>query len=315
MYRLPRQRSHGPALWRVWLARVGNVSADAAYNRGSSYSRLLGSPDFLYLFGFTNNPGLYGPRARVSEAFGDQIGTNTDWRAAGRTRVNLGFGTYVNTQAEFTSRRAETNGVEQRNDSSRFPDLSFEYGKIADVIRLSKLLVNPQLRTAYNRDRQSLFQSGDQPTSISTASQWQPLLSLQGSLKNGSRLELGIERRNTQRQNFVGGQSITNDRQTTINFSLNRQYTQGQRVNLLGKTTARSGSFERHSGETAVLGQDGGVRNPTSEDRLNVQSNGSYGFSDNVTGTATLGFQQNRDLARSIVRRSIRVELRGSFTF
>ena len=79
-----------------------------------------------------------------------------------------------------------------------------------------------------------------------------------------------------------------------------------------------SANYEKRSGETRV--DRGGktepvVRNPSSEDRLSVQGNGSYGFSTNVTGTATLGFQQNRDLQRDIIRRSIRIELRGSFTF
>ena len=95
---------------------------------------------------------------------------------------------------------------------------------------------------------------------------------------------------------------------------------------MLGKTsTVRSqinmgvsANFEKRSGETRILGQSlasSGVRNPTNEDRLSVQGNGSYGFSTNVTGTATLGFQQNRDLQRDIIRRSVRIELRGSFTF
>src|SRR5206468_2209051 len=122
---------------------------------------------------------------RAREAFGDQIGLNSDWRASGRTRLNLGFGAYVNTQGEVSSRRAETNGVEQRNDQSRFPDLGFEYGRVTDLIRLNKFLDNPVLRTSYNRDRQTLYQdTGSQPTTVSTASQWQPLLSLQGTFKD-----------------------------------------------------------------------------------------------------------------------------------
>ncbi len=310
--------------WRLWLSRLGNVSAEGSYNKSSSYSRIFGTPDFFYLFGFADNPAL---GRHTSEAYGDQIGKNSDWRLAGRTRFNLGLGTFVTTQVEFTSRIGENNGVTQRNDSSRYPDLSFEYGKLVNVLRLDKFLVNPQLRTAYNRNTQTLFQNDAvTPTNVSTASQWQPLLGLRGALKNGSNLELSIERRNTQRENFQLGHSITNDRQTTVNFSLNRSYTQGQKLSLLGKTsTVRSSinmgvsaTYDKRSGETTIFGsadQTGGVRNPTSNDRLSVQGNGSYGFSNNVTGTATLGFSQDRDLQRAIVRRSIRVEMRGSFTF
>ena len=109
-------------------------------------------------------------------------------------------------------------------------------------------------------------------------------------------------------------------------FSLNRSYTQGQKVSMLGKTTTvrsqinmgLSANYDRRSGETKILpggSQTPGTRNPQAEDRLSVQATGSYGFSTNVTGTGTLGFQQNRDLQKDIVRRSIRVELRGSFNF
>ena len=313
--------------WRQWIARLGNVSADAAFNRSSAYSRMTGTPDFRYLFGFSDDPGLTGANPRAAVVFGNQINRNHDWRTTGRTRFNLGLGSYLNTQAEFSSRVTETNGVEQRNDASRFPDLTFEYGRLPNAIRLDKFLVNPALRTSYNRNRQTLFQnSAVDPASISTASQWQPLLSLRGALKNGANVELGVERRNTQRESFQLGHSVQTDRQTTINMSLNRSYTQGQKVSVLGKTSnvrsqinmGVSANYEKRSGETRV--DRGGktepvVRNPSSEDRLSVQGNGSYGFSTNVTGTATLGFQQNRDLQRDIIRRSIRIELRGSFTF
>ena len=322
-----RDTTHRGFPLRQWVARLGNVSADAAFNRSSAYSRIIGSPDFLYLFGFSDDPGLTGDTPRAAAAFGNQVGRNHDWRTTGRTRLNLGLGSHVNTQVEFSSRVGESNGVEQRNDASRFPDLTFEYGRLPNAIRLDRFLVNPQLRTSYNRNRQTLFQnSAVNPTSISTASQWQPLLSLRGALKNGANLELGVERRNTQRENFQLGHSVQTDRQTTVNLSLNRSYSQGQKATVLGKTTTVrsqvnmgvSANYEKRSGETRILDQSrtrSGVRNPTSEDRLSVQGNGSYGFSTNVTGTATLGFQQNRDLQRDINRRSIRVELRGSFTF
>jgi len=57
------------------------------------------------------------------------------------------------------------------------------------------------------------------------------------------------------------------------------------------------------------------VRYPVKEDRLSANATGSYGFSNNVTGNVTLGFGQNRDLLQKTVRRNVRVEARGSFTF
>ena len=51
------------------------------------------------------------------------------------------------------------------------------------------------------------------------------------------------------------------------------------------------------------------------EDRLSLNGTGSYSFSNNVTGNATVGFGQTRDLQREIIQRNVRVEVRASLTF
>jgi hypothetical protein len=73
-------------------------------------------------------------------------------------------------------------------------------------------------------------------------------------------------------------------------------------------------SYEKRSGETLQPGESR-PRNPTDNDRLSLNATGQYGFSSNITGNLLLGFSQDRDLVREIIRRQIRVELRGSFNF
>ena len=75
-----------------------------------------------------------------------------------------------------------------------------------------------------------------------------------------------------------------------------------------------SAVYSARQGETQTF-TNGRSRNPVHNDRLSVNANGSYGFSTNVTGNVVLGFGQERDLNRDIVRRNIRVEVRGAFTF
>jgi hypothetical protein len=79
-------------------------------------------------------------------------------------------------------------------------------------------------------------------------------------------------------------------------------------------TLGLTGTYSRHKSETRQAGVDRPF-NPVNEDRLNINARGSYGFSNNVTGNAEVGFGQNRDLQRDIIRRSIRLELRAQFTF
>jgi hypothetical protein len=124
------------------------------------------------------------------------------------------------------------------------------------------------------------------------------------------------------RENFQLGLSTTTTRNTDINLNLSRSFTQGQKVSMLGReTTVRStitmglsASYSRASSETirkgALLAQL-----PSDEGRLSVRGTGSYGFSNNVTGNAALGFLQTNNYVSDIVRRSVTVELRASFTF
>ncbi len=308
-------------LARDLFSRLGTISTDASINWSSAYSRTVGVPNFLYLVGLADDPGFADRRVVTTE--GNQASKAFDYRAAARSRVAVGFGATVQTSAEVSSQISNQNDAERRRDVVRFPDLQFEYGRMTALLRIDKFLQNPRLRTSYNRSQTTDYNYGRTVKSgIATTSQWQPMLGLTGDFKNGTRFDLSVERRNTKSESFQLGHSTQTDRNTDVNFSLNRSYTQGQKVSLLGKeTTVRSSislgfdaAYSLQSGETRQ-DQVSGVRNPVKRDRLSTNVNGSYGFSSNVTGNLTLGFGQERDLQRDFIRRNIRVELRASFRF
>src|SRR6185503_6116359 len=170
---------------------------------------------------------------------------------------------------------------------------------------------NPKLRTVYRRSSTTSYSNSDDPTSIATSSQWQPLLGLTGDFKSGTRAEFRIERRVTERESRpleTSVSSVVTDRNTDVNASLSRSYTQGQKVVFLGKETTikssitwrLSGAYSLRSGET-IQTRNGDTQAPqfeVKEDRLSLNAGGSYGFSDNVTGNVDLGFGQNRDLQK-----------------
>ncbi len=318
-----RTRARVPPI-RFLLSRLGSINLDGSIVRMSSHSRINGTPDAAYLFGFTQDPG-FGERTRA--VYGNQSSQSEGWDARGNTRLQLLFGSSVTTTADFRSRRSTSSQVTNRQDDSRFPDFTIDYGRLATALRIDRVLKTPQLRTAYNRSSSTAYlNSALTPSTIRTSSQWQPLLNLRGDLKDGTKVDLGIERRNTQTESFQVGHSITNERFTNVNLSLNKSYSRGQQVSVLGKTsTVKSsvalgftGSYEKRSGETVIKASPqagGGVRNPNDNDRLSLNLNGQYGFSNNITGNLVLGFSQDRDLQREIIRRQIRIEARGSFTF
>ena len=147
-------RAARPATWRRALAWLGTISTDAQYNQSSAYSRVLGTPSFVYLFGFSSDPGTspdgYG---RVAPQFGNITAKGEDWRAGGRTRLVLPYGAFVSARSDFSHKLTYQNGVVSRSATQRFPSLEFEYGRVAHAIQLDRFLRNPQLRTSYDRAR------------------------------------------------------------------------------------------------------------------------------------------------------------------
>lgn len=317
----PKSPSRGLGL-RGLLGRLGQVQTDATFNKSSNYSRLVGTPDLLYMFGLAENPGLGDTTSGVQAVNGNTAATGVDWRANARTQVPLVYASSLQIRASYGDRTNIANGVASRTRERRFPDLEVDYGRVADAVKLSKVLKTPQLRTGWSWSRSWEYQ-GDRSHQISQSSthDLRPLVSMRGNLRNGTTADLGINMRSTYREVTQLGKSTQRDRNTDVNFTLSRSYTQGQKVSMLGKTsTVRSSVnlslatvFSRRQGETVIYGV--GAQNQVDETRLSVTGKGSYGFSSNITGSAVLGYSGSNNHLQQIVRRSIRVELSAQFTF
>jgi hypothetical protein len=314
----------GPFDWRGLLSRLGGMSADASFGRASSYSRLSGTPGWLYLAGLSDRPGFAdGGGGKMKALFGNTSSRTASWRTAARTRLAFPFDASAMTSGDYSWRRGEFNGVVTRGTSSRFPDLDFDYGRIPVVLRIDRVLRNPRIRTAYSRSRTADYRgTGSSPTNVGTSSQWQPLLGLSGDFRNSTRAEFKVERRVTVRENFEFNRSTRTDRNTDVNLTLNRSYTRGQKVKVLGREStvsssiqlSLSGVYSRTSGEIVAVGAKR-PQLPTNQDRLSVNGTGNYSFSSNVTGGLVLGFGQTRNLVLGSVTRNVRVEFRASLTF
>ena len=313
-------RPRRPLPWRSLLSRLGAVSTDGRIGRNTNYSRLTGTASPLYLVGLAENPGFDG--GKIIEQAGNTSSSGIDWRTNARTTVPLAFGSSIATRFSYGDRTNNNNGVKTRNRDWRFPDIEVQYGRLANVIGLARLLDSPQLRTAYARSYSVDYQNSRSLRSGNSRSDdWRPLFSVRGRFKNGTDADLRLERRSSVREVFQQGNSKQTDQTTNVNFSLTRSYSQGQKVNLLGKTSTVKTSvnlqlttvYERQKGGIKI-GNDENLANPVDRTRLSVNGTGSYGFSSNVTGDLALGFSHIRE-TNGIIRRSIRVELRGQFRF
>ncbi len=308
--------------WQDVVARIGNVSTDLSVNRSSSYSRVRGHANPLYMLGLAENPG-FEDSSRIVREFGNNANTGLDWRVNARTRIPMAWNSAIAARVSYGDRTSAQNSVLGRDRDWRFPDFELDYGRLAQVVGLSRFLQNPAIRTAYARSHTVNYQnSRDVARRTSVRHDFRPLLSLRGRFKNGTDADFKLERSSTRSEERFPGNSRQTDSNTDVSFSLSRSYSQGQKVSFLGKTsTVRSNinlqlatSLSRRRAGTLLL-DTGGELSPIDETRLSVNGSGSYGFSSNVTGNLALGFSENRDQTKGIIRRSVRIELRAQFTF
>src|SRR5262249_25997396 len=225
-------------------------------------------------------------------------------------------------RASAGDKTSNFNGVKTRSRDWRFPDFEVQYGRVANILGLTRFLDQPQLRTAYARSNSVDYQNSRSIISgTSISDDFRPLFSVRGRFRNGTDADFRLERRSTVRESFLLGTSRATDQTTDINMTLSRAYTQGQKVNILGKTSTVKTSvnlslttvYSRQKGGVKVQGFDE-LASPIDRTRLSVNGSGSYGFSSNVTGDLSLGFSHFRE-TNGIVRRSVRVEMRGQFRF
>jgi hypothetical protein len=317
--RPPRAR-HSLFPWRELLSKLGPLSTDGRIGRSSNYSRLSGTASPLYLLGLAENPGF--DQGRIVEQPGNTSGSGIDWRTNAHTNIPVAFGSSVAARFSYGDRTNNSNGVLTRTRDWRFPDLEVQYGRLADMIGLSHILQGPQLRTAYARSYSVDYQnSRTLRAADSRSDDWRPLFSVRGRFRNGTDADLRFERRSSVRDAFQVGSSRQLDQTTNVNFSLSRSYSQGQKVNVLGRTSTVKTSvnlqlttvYERQKGGIQI-GDDPTLANPIDRTRLSVNGTATYGFSSNVTGDLALGFSHFHETT-GIIRRSIRVELRGQFRF
>ena len=309
--------------WRDFVSRVGNLQTDMTLNRSSSYSRLLGLPSFLYALGIVDDPGLSAAHHRVDLDPANSTTTEIDWRANARSHIPLVFGSAVSLRASVGDRLSTSNGVATRTQDSRFPDLDFEYGHLADVVHLTRFLQQPTIRTSWVHSNSTDYRGTSTTVAgRSSSDDFHPLLALRGNMRSGTVADLSVNVRNTLREIDQFGTSTTTDNNTDVNFTLSRNYSAGQKIKVLGKskTIRTSGSlqlatvYSQHTGQTITNSSDVATRF-VNDTRLSVTGTGNYGFSSNVNGSAVLGFTQTHDHTIDNIHRSVRVELRASFTF
>jgi hypothetical protein len=290
---------------------------------------VMGTPSMLYLIGLSSDPETVPDTSRIGGSGASNIVNEMErWRGSARNRITLMAGASLNSRFEWTWEQTLSSGITDKTISSRFPDFEVEYGKVASLLKLDKLLQNPRLRTQYVRSQVRRFQnSRTDATGIGTSSEWRPLIGVTGDLRGGTRMDLRVERRSTDSESRLNGLQIDHNITNSINLSLNRSFSRGQKVQFLGKTQNVNSSvnlgftavYDTRNGGTDTYdvstGQKISTLRPIDESRLSLNATGSYGFSNNVTGNVALGYGRTSNRTTDRINQNLRVELRAQFTF
>jgi hypothetical protein len=111
-----------------------------------------------------------------------------------------------------------------------------------------------------------------------------------------------------------------------VRTSISKTYAPGQKLPIFGGKGLKSsltlqadGAFNKRTGSTEAFG---GASSKTNNDRIDINSSGTYAFSTFVNGTIGLGFTQARDLQlrdpvtnKPRKSRSVRLEAAATFRF
>jgi hypothetical protein len=325
------------------LSKLGDVQTRASYSRTTAFSVLSGYPAISYRLGLARDPGFWtregdpGPSVERTALTtensqrtisGEASSTIALWgRATARARIN------------YNNILRTSNLRSYVQETFSMPDITVDWGPVQNIFRLSGIFptLTANTRFARNINRDGVYNA---PISSRTVNNgWQPLLSFSGTTKSGIQTTLAGEITTSLRQDFRNSlnsavSTDTRSRNVTIRGNISKTFTAGSRFSLFGLlgSTLRSTltlqlntSFNKRTGGTEVPGVER-LGGEIDNDRVEVQTTGTYTFSRNISGTVGLGFSQFRDFTRDVTdrdgkpkgtltQRSIRLEASASMRF
>jgi hypothetical protein len=294
------------------------------------FSRYYGEPSVPYRLGIARSPNTQWNQQELQSILaGPQSTENAQntWSGDASSQLLLFGKANVRARANFTATAREYNGQQTANSSFTFPDFDVDWGSVHRLLGLGKLFPQLGARTRYSAVETKEGQVLGNPTSLTKTSNFQPLLSLQGTTKGQAQMQLSIEHTSSSRQDLATRRASRSEGSTTIRTSISRTYLPGQHVPLFGGgkaglksslTLQADGAFSKRTGLTEAAGVQS---SRTNTDQIAINASSTYAFSTYVNGTLGLGFTQSRDLqlrnpnGDPIKQRSLRLEASASFRF
>jgi hypothetical protein len=289
----------------------GSVQRRNTHNVNGMFGKL--SP--AYKLGFSRDIDLGDRTFAVNGAgFNESLSEQTTWRGSSGvslfTQINLDL-TY---QRSNLNSRTTTGGVGRVQRDTIWPEIRFNWGTVHERIPLLNKVFT-EFRPASSTYRKQTLVSGttiNPEETTTTTTSWQPLLSIQGTLRGGWRTNYSADVSSSATDSRRAGSVPILTTRSTVNhrLSFNKAFRRqaGQRtreinVNLditYGKTTTRTES-------TQIV--------ENSNDNLSLRTGATVPFTGSISGTFQVNFAQDRRLNEGYTRRSLGLSFSTGFRF
>ncbi|MBN1503946.1 MAG: cell surface protein SprA [Candidatus Eisenbacteria bacterium] len=296
------------------LAKIGDIRASHSISYGSSYSRMYGKPNFSYMMGLRR---AFGGNARFADdgVATSSIGNTTSLSASGR----IMSGITLDGRFETSDREVESLAGVRVEKKTTWPELKMGWNGVERHLRISETVTSLRLDSSFKRTVDESGARGKPSEKVVTKSDWQPLLNLTASWKNGLRTSYTSGYSTTQTESYVGSGYTSKSTTTRHSFSVQKTLdaTKGISLPFVSskkfklKSSVNLGLTVQYSGVSSTIPPQVSEK----RDDLSVTSTATYSFSANLSGSFNFGFTQNRDLQIGVTRRGMTIGLTASFRF
>lgn len=287
-----------PLNWlRFFTSRIDPIGGSYSRTTKSSFSGLLDRPSLAYRFGFTSNPDAaikIDPNRKAS----DVSSVIKAYKLTSGAKISSKIKTTVSYTRDVKWTASSSKPIKNINET--FPNLTLNWGGLEKLKFVNKLFASLSYKFGYIRKvTKSEELNTKSPLSRTTDKRFAPLVHLSGSLKNGIKTTLSMDRSITEKKDLKerGSQSISISQETTYKISSSYSFSapQGIKLPFLRKIKFQSNMnisldiMRKNSRQkSSVQGQPFNVKGNSSNFSLKLR--GGYSFSSQVTGGLMMGW-------------------------
>jgi hypothetical protein len=299
--------------------RFNTVNMNYSVANQTSFTRQTGEPDILYQLALADKPGA---RVRALSRASDKKGTSKSLTLD--SNAQLPAGVTVTARYSRTAGTNSDNGLAVKNLTSKWPDLSVNWGNAFQKLRLNRFFKTFQGTTNYNREYREQGKAQGERDQVTRSSNFTPFLNLSASTRSGITTTFSSSNRSSSTELFRPTRSISSTRNRQLGFGLKKT------LNLTRKVTVPLTGQMKTVQTTLNVNVDFDWKADRSENRSagqrptimtdmaswRFQTGVGYQFTAAISGNGSINFgQESNKKNQALTARFIGISVSASFTF